>query len=144
MTNEAPTPDEVEKVLGYLVSSDSILTELNVKHAEKTIRAHIAALEADNKRLRDGLERIAQTHFCNYDGSKPFISEHDSGYSMGVSDGHRLASRWAKEALAQPEPQKCGTCGGRGWKSNNVHEYTRTGRSSIDCPDCNGTGKAGE
>ena len=43
----------------------------------------------------------------------------------------------------EPEPQKCGTCGGRGWKSNNVHEYTRTGRSSIDCSDCHGTGKAG-
>ena len=103
----------------------------------KSLRAHIASLGAENKRLRDGLERIAQTHFCNYDGSKPFISEHDSGYLTGVRDGHRLASRWAKEALAQPDPQKCGTCGGTRLVKSE------TSPCHVDCPDCNGTGKAG-
>lgn len=55
------------------------------------------------KRLTDGLLRIATTSHVIYDGDKPYVSEHASGYSAGIADGHRLAARWAKEALAKPE-----------------------------------------
>jgi len=58
------------------------------------------SLTAENKALREALERIATTHYRIYDGNKPYISDHDNSYSLGIADGHRLAAKWAEEALA--------------------------------------------
>jgi len=69
--------------------------------ALEELQAHIAELEAENKRLRAALDGIATTSYCVYDGNRPYVSDHDSGYAMGVADGHRLAAKWAQEALAQ-------------------------------------------
>lgn len=79
---------------------------------------YLYLLDAAEKaeRYEQALKYIAKTHYCYYDGNRPFISDHDSGYAMGVADGHRLASKWADEALApeQPEAQKCEACNGSG------------------------------
>lgn len=64
------------------------------------------ALEAQNAVLREALEKIATTTFTQYDGIRPYISDHDSGYALGVADGHRLAAKWAQEALAIA-PSEC-------------------------------------
>ena len=105
---------------------------------EAGLREQIAALESENKRLRDALDSIKSSP-----DSKPLRDMTIQEKAMFYQDWVMKSLELSVAALAQPEPQKCGTCGGRGWKSNNVDEYTRTGRSSIDCPDCNGTGKAG-
>ncbi len=62
--------------------------------------AVIDRLTSENKALREALERIATTHYRIYDGNKPYISDHDNSYSLGIADGHRLAAKWAEEALA--------------------------------------------
>ena len=64
------------------------------------------------KELRDlieemagALNEIATSKYQAYtDG--PYISEHDSGYKMGVADGHRYCSNVAGKALAAYEKMK--------------------------------------
>ena len=62
MTSEvSPSSDEVEKAFSGIVNTmasacfDQRAVRKSVSENINTIRAHIAALEADNKRLRDGL-----------------------------------------------------------------------------------------
>lgn len=69
--------------------------------ANESFAKRIANLATENKRLRAALDGIATTSYCVYDGNRPYVSDHDSGYAMGVADGHRLAAKWAQEALAQ-------------------------------------------
>lgn len=61
----------------------------------------VRGLKAQNAVLREALVKISTTAFQKYDGNKPFVSEHDSGYSLGIADGHRLAAKWAYEAIKQ-------------------------------------------
>ena len=61
----------------------------------------VRGLKAQIALMRDALEKISTTTFQQYDGNKPFVSEHDSGYSLGIADGHRLAAKWAYEAIKQ-------------------------------------------
>ncbi len=56
------------------------------------------------ERYEKALREIATTPYRIYDGNRPFVSDHDSGYATGVADGHRLAAKWASEALAQEPP----------------------------------------
>lgn len=49
--------------------------------------------------LENTLVKIATTSFTAY-SDRPYISEHDSGYCMGVTDGHRLAATWARGVLS--------------------------------------------
>ncbi len=57
-------------------------------------------LEAELAKLKAALEAIATDPHCAYtDG--PYISDHDSGYHMGVADGHRCAAAKASAALAR-------------------------------------------
>lgn len=75
---------------GYLAKVDpttilSILDELDAQSAT------IARLEA-------ALQSIANSPHCAYtDGL--YVSDHDSGYKMGIADGHRCAAKMAKAAL---------------------------------------------
>ena len=54
-------------------------------------------LEAENKRLREALEKIANNKFLSYENTEA------SMYGTGVTDGHRLAAQWARAALAQTD-----------------------------------------
>jgi hypothetical protein len=54
-------------------------------------------------KLREALERISTTPYRIYDGNRPFISDHDSGYAQGIAAGHQLAAMWAEKALAETE-----------------------------------------
>lgn len=62
----------------------------------------IAALVADNERLRGALDQIACNPYMAYDS--PRLAQWDTPYKTGIVDGHRLAATWAKEALAAPPP----------------------------------------
>lgn len=73
------------------------------EEAAANLIAYITHLEAEIARKDEALTRIATTKYCQYDGNAPFISAHTSGYALGVSDGHRLAASWAREALAPSE-----------------------------------------
>lgn len=64
---------------------------------EAGLREEITALEADNKRLREALEKVANNRFLSYENTE------DSMYGTGVTDGHRLAALWALEALAKTD-----------------------------------------
>ena len=59
----------------------------------------VRGLKTQNALMREALVKISTTAFQQYDGNKPFISEYDSGYSLGVADGHRLAAKWAYDAI---------------------------------------------
>lgn len=85
------------------IEAMSLMTE----YAEKAGRLSCElALEKEKaERYEKALREIAVTPYRIYDGNRPFVSDHDSGYAMGVADGHRLAAKWADEALA-PEPEK--------------------------------------
>jgi len=130
---------------------------------QKAVEALPMLLDAAEKaeRYEKALREIAATPYRIYDGNRPFVSDHDSGYAMGVADGHRLAAKWADEALAPEQPKEepmidselmneireaadkgktslhegevCKTCGGSGMLNN------ATGQR---CHNCNGTGKA--
>lgn len=53
-------------------------------------------------RLEAALQSIANSPHCAYtDG--PCVSDHDSGYKMGVADGHRCAANRARAALSSPD-----------------------------------------
>jgi len=101
----------------------------------------IAALEAENKRLVEALQKIATTEYRIYDGGRPYTSEHSSGYALGVADGHRLAAKWAEEALAQMGEKSCQKCDGAGY-DHGIGEGLRL--QDIPCQQCSGTGKVGE
>lgn len=75
--------------------------------ALETIQLRLATTAPNFDALVKVLEKIANTEHCQYkDGV--FISDHDSGYKMGVADGHRLAASWAREALAAHRAQQDG------------------------------------
>ena len=95
---------------------------LTWQRTEAGLREQIAALEAENKRLRE-----VGSEVLRYDGGK----------GSECYNAIRLydAREKLKEALAQPEPQKCCRCGGSG-----MFDYAR-GRDV--CLGCHGTGKAG-
>lgn len=117
---------------------------------EAGLREQIAALEAGNKRLRDGIEKarkfiqgglITGTAFSKHiqleDSAKildalaqPGVSQNQPEVSDKAVCGYQVSDK-------HPEPQKCGTCGGRGW------EYSPLENTKVDCPVCDGTGKAG-
>lgn len=117
ITPEAPTPDDVEynlrciEVAGFNAFTKPIRSHIAAQsqQMEKANRDAIAEVKllcrlisdsrAEVDRLREALRKIATTHYCVYDGDRPYTSEHDSGYSLGVADGHRLAAKWANEAL---------------------------------------------
>jgi len=132
-----------------------------------TIRAHIAALEAENKRLREanqwkpiessprdgtpvlcrfkdmGKDELFSNLFAVLRFTGPYTMW---GYAGPVGHGG-FPDSWLEvwmplpeppvAAQEQHEPQKCGTCGGRGWLP--VYEG-----DAEKCPNCDGTGKVGE
>jgi len=109
-----PTPEQIEAAFKKICRMTKMLGPMcgDELEAIDTIRAAIASLQGENTRLKAEVERkdaalhkIATTPYSIYDGNRPFISEHDSGYAMGVADGHRLAAKWADEALTT-EQQK--------------------------------------
>lgn len=58
-----------------------------------------ALLMAEIEELIAALNKIATSPHCQYVDGK-FISDHDSGYKMGIADGHRFCAAIAKQALA--------------------------------------------
>lgn len=54
-------------------------------------------LEKVAERMAAALKEIAQSKYQQYDGRMPYISDHSSGYALGVSDGHRYCARIADE-----------------------------------------------
>lgn len=59
----------------------------------KRIRAHIAALEADNERLREALQKYASAKVtCE------FVDEDSRTFEV-----HESCEKWAQEALAQTD-----------------------------------------
>jgi hypothetical protein len=116
MSNDkAPLPEKVEAALKAteackIVSFHGSFSEL----AGPLLRAHIAALEAENKRLREALEVIAAQN---------------SGIVGSTAKSDCMASI-AKAALAQPA-KVCGTCGGDGQDK----------QFNWACYDCKGTGR---
>lgn len=96
--------DKLEKA-GNLPPEISENTALLLKSAKliEELQNELQRLESDNRRLREALLKIATTEHCSYDGNRTFISDHDSGYALGVADGHRLAANWARAALAQSD-----------------------------------------
>lgn len=64
--------------------------------AYQSEKARADALEEENQKLKAALEKIATTEYLAYrQGDTPA----DHQYKLGVTDGHRLAAQWAKEAL---------------------------------------------
>jgi len=61
MTNEAPLPDDVERCLSEMPNVGGFGEEWS-----GTIRAHIAALEAENKRLKAGQLGAVNTDLEGY------------------------------------------------------------------------------
>lgn len=56
----------------------------------------VQLLKEENQKLKEALQKIATTEYLAYrQGDTP--SDHQ--YKLGVTDGHRLAAEWAKEAL---------------------------------------------
>lgn len=129
--NKAPLPDEVEKCLieletfankqmerEFLTTGGSSFAGWMPTSSEfaETIRAHIAALEADNQRLREALEWIK----ANWDNQ-----------DMQHTEYRVKAFVEAKMALHNQDAV-CHVCGGGG------HSLI----SDCGCKSCNGTGKA--
>lgn len=92
MTNEAPLPDEVKDAIYQFrqTAKEFGINDLDWFTSWKTIRAHIAAqaekiaaLEAENKRLREALEELAR------------LGGPHGGY------GNSIGNQIAKAALAQ-------------------------------------------
>lgn len=68
----------------------------------------LVALREQLRILRDGLEHIRDTDFCNYPSEAIYDGEHTSGYRKGITDGHRLASSWGRDALQLADAVKGG------------------------------------
>ena len=91
------------------IMTDTIETTTALQAAREVVRlqSRLTTLEAQVTLMRDVAEKmagalgyIATTEYCQYkDGV--FVSDHDSGYKMGVAAGHRLAATWAREALTE-------------------------------------------
>lgn len=81
--------------------------QFNVAWLEDNLLEIIDAAEKA-ERYEEALLKIATTPYRIYDGNRPYVSDHDSGYAMGVADGHRLAAKWAQEALAHKTDGKAG------------------------------------
>lgn len=61
-----------------------------------------ADLKARVETLENFLKQIAESPHQAYNSHLPYVSEYQSGYSVGVADGHRCAAGAAKEALHSP------------------------------------------
>lgn len=62
-------------------------------------RAQLQASQAQCAQLTSALERIANNEFLTY-------KVEPTSYSTGVTDGHRLAAEWAREALQSTQPNE--------------------------------------
>jgi len=167
----APLPDEVEKCLieletfankqmerEFLTTGGSSFAGWMPTSSEfvDTIRAHIAALEAENKKLINAithaiamLEIDAEADYavdftCTINILNEALSQTVAAQKQPeVSDkavcGYQVSDK-------QHEPQKCGTCGGDGIEKYRMKTWNRELKKYEwnKCPDCNGTGKAGE
>jgi len=167
----APLPDEVEKCLieletfankqmerEFLTTGGSSFAGWMPTSSEfvDTIRAHIAALEAENKKLINAithaiamLEIDAEADYavdftCTINILNEALSQTVAAQKQPeVSDkavcGYQVSDK-------QHEPQKCGTCGGNGIEKYRMKTWNRELKKYEwnKCPDCNGTGKAGE
>lgn len=124
--------DTIKELRDLIAKNKSIADDLGERgencfsmySAEVAMKSLPKFLDAAEKaeRYEKALLRIETTPYRIYDGNKPFVSDHDSGYAMGVADGHRLAARWATEAIAPAdhireatklvETKACKACGG--------------------------------
>ena len=130
----APEPDEVEKAFAQLWACAGPFEMPRLECIENNFRAHIAALEAENKRLLDALAYIANTD-PDDGGSREFPYYVGSLEVCHEKAREALSSHKTQEVIGkQPETQDCVTCGGRGW------EYSPLENKKVDCPVCNGTG----
>jgi hypothetical protein len=88
----------VEKELTIIESYDLLVAKRNPE-SRRSIKIFLEIISNLTDRLAEAskvLEEIANSSHQAYDGNASFISEHSSGYALGVADGHRCAAATAK------------------------------------------------
>jgi len=65
------------------------------RELEQDSPTEIVILQGKNQQLREALEKIASSKYCNYANTSPDL------YGIGVTDGHRYCAEIAKQALEE-------------------------------------------
>ena len=98
---------EIKLLKSHIETLNSEKSELRIQSEMDAARADRNAadyskIKAENKILREGLEKIKNDPHCRYE--QPLIlSDSNQQYNIGVVDGHRCASVKAAETLKKLE-----------------------------------------